>query len=448
MTERWSRRTLLAALGTAAVAGCLSDGDPGSGAGNPGDETSTTSPTPAATPTRSASPTDVHTVSGTDREPGTPSRTDTAASDPSTGTGAPTPDGTPTTPSSVESDWPVPGADAGRSNAVSGASGPTEAVAELWRFSAPAELSDPVLADGTLYVGSDEGRVNAVDAATGDRLWNASTGDTAGTPRVVDGRLFAPLASGIVALDLSNGDEQWFVETPNRRGSLVADHGVYWIDESGPTVVALSPADGSERWRTDLDDPWEPRIFASATRVFVSSGPYDNRYWRLGVEDGTQYNDPPRRGADFPAEQCHRAGTVYAVDAFFGNVDAKPVADGGVSWNQGVPPGGEAGGGLLAVGDERVYYTANMDDEPGLTALSVADGSEEWTADVTPAITARPAVGSDAVVLQTDDGLRSFDPEDGSRQWASGVDTGSGVVVADDLVFTTVGSAVVASRAP
>jgi len=446
MAERLSRRALLAALGTAAVAGCLSDDDPGAGVGTPGDGTPTSTPTPASTPT--ASPTDVHTVSGTDPGPGTPSQTATSGNDPSTGTDASTPEGTPATPSSVESDWPVPSADAGRSNAVPEATGPTDAVAELWRFSAPAELSDPVLADGTLYAGRADGRVHAVDAATGDRLWDAATGDSAGVPSVVDGRLFAPIGSGIVALDPANGDEQWYVETPNRRGSLVADHGVYWIDESGPTVVALSPADGSEQWRTDIADPWEPRIFADENRVFVSSGPYDNRYWRLDAADGTQYNDPPRRGADFPAEQCYRAGTVYAVDAFFGNVDAKPVSDAGASWNQGVPPGGGAGGGLLAVDDERVYYTANVDDEPGLTALSAESGSEEWTADVTPAITARPAVGSDAVVVQTDDGLRSFDPADGSRQWASAVDTGAGVVVADDLAFTTVGSAVVAYRAP
>jgi outer membrane protein assembly factor BamB len=386
-------------------------------------------------------------VSGTDREPGTPSRTDSPENDPSTGTDASTPERTPTTPSSVESAWPVPGADAGRSNAV-GTAGPTEAVAELWRFSAAAELSDPVVAEGTLYAGRADGRVHAVDAATGERLWGAATGDSAGTPAVVDGQLFAPLGSGIVALDPANGSQQWFVETPNRRGWLATDHGVYWIDESGPTVVALSPADGTEQWRTEIADPWQARIFASENRVFVSSGPYDNRYWRLDAADGTQYNDPPRSGADFPAEQCYRAGTVYAVDAFFGNVDAKSVSDAGVDWNQGVPPGGGSAGGLLAVGDDRVYYTANMDDEPGLTALSVDDGSEEWTADVTPTITARPVVGSDAVVLQTDDGLRSFDPADGSRQWASGVDTGSGVVVADDLAFTTVGSAVVAYRAP
>jgi len=439
MTERWSRRTLLTSLGALAVAGCTSDEDAS------GTDPPTGSPSPAVTPTPSASPTDVHTVSGTDRD-GTPSSTETDSPESPTETAASIPEGTPTAPASVESDWPVPGADAGRSNAV-GATGPTDAVAELWRVSASG-LSSPVLGDGTLYVGGDDGTVRAMDATTGASKWTASVGGAAGTPRVVDNTVFVPISGGVVALAPDRGRERWRVETPNRRGLLVAPHGIYWIDESGPTVVALGLADGSERWRTDIADPWQPRVFASDDRVFVSSGPYDNRYWRLDAGDGTQYNDPPRRGADFPAEQCHRAGTVYAVDAFFGNVNAKPVSDAGASWGQGVPPGGEAGGGLVAVGDEHAYYTANVDDEPGLTALATDSGSEEWTAEVTPTILGRPAVADGAVVVPTDDGLRSFDPADGSQQWASGVETGSRVVVADDLVFTTAGSAVIAYRAP
>jgi len=440
MTERWSRRALLGSLGALAVAGCTSDEDAS------GTDPPTDSPPPAATPTPSASPTDVHTVSGTDRD-GTPSSTGTDSPGSPTETAASTPEGTPTAPASVETDWPVPGADAGRSNAVDTA-GPTEAVAELWRVSAGGGLSSPVLADGTLYVGGDDGTVRALDATTGESRWTTSVGSAARTPRVVDGTVFVPTAGELVALAPDRGRERWRVETPNRRGLLATAHGVYWVDESGPTVVAFELADGSERWRTDIADPWESRVFASDDRVFVSSGPYDNRYWRLDAADGTQYNDPPRRGADFPAEQCYRAGTVYAVDAFFGNVDAKPVSDAGASWGQGVPPGGEAGGGLVAVGDEHAYYTANVDDKPGLTALSTDSGNEEWTAEVTPTILGRPAVADGAVVVPTTDGLRSFDPADGSQQWASGVDTGSGVVVADDLVFTTVAGSVAAYRPP
>ncbi|MEF8853436.1 MAG: PQQ-binding-like beta-propeller repeat protein [Haloarculaceae archaeon] len=439
MTERWSRRALLASIGAVAVAGCTSSDGPG------GTAPPTDSPTPAPTPTRTASPTDVHTVSGTDRD-GTPSTTETASPGSPTETGAATPDGTPTAPASVGSDWPVPGADAGRSNAVP-AAGPTEAVAELWRVSAGTSLSAPVLAGSSVYVGGDDGTVRALDAATGESRWSVPAGDSAGTTRVVDGSVFVPVDGGLVALAPGDGREQWRVDTPDRRGLLVATHGVYWVDESGPTVVALG-LDGDERWRTDIADPWEPRVFASEDRVFISSGPYDSRFWRLTVDTGEQLNRDPRRGADFPAEQCYRDGTVYAVDAFFGNVDATAVTDTGSGWRASVPPGGEAGGGLVAVGADRVYYTANVDDEPGLTALSRSDGRVAWTAEVSPTILGRPAVGTDSVVVPTTDGLRGFDPADGNQQWASGVDVGDRGALADDLVFTTVDGSVVAYRPP
>jgi len=446
VTDDLSRRAVLAALGTAAVAGCLSEGDPGPATEIPGDETPTTSPMPAGTPTRS--PTDVHTVSGTEPGPGTPSRTDSPGSDPSTGTGAPTPEETPTVPPPIESDWPVPGADAGRSNAVDAAAGPTDDVVQLWFFDGGTDLSAPVLADGTLYVGGADGTVWALDARSGGTRWSTSAGTSAGTPHLVDGRLFVPVDGGLVALDPADGSERWRVETTGRRGLVVAEHGVYWIDERGPTVVALSPADGSERWRTDIAEPWESRVFASENRVFVSCGPYDTRFWRLDAETGEQYNESPRRGADFPAEQCYRSGTVYGVDAFFGNVDATAVSDAGAGWSQGVPPGGEAGGGLVAVGDERVYYTANVDDEPGLTALSTTDGTVEWQADVPSTVTGRPAVASEAVVVPTAEGLRSFDPAEGSEQWATDATAGSELLVADDIVYTTAETSVVAYRPP
>jgi len=438
MTDRRTRRAFLASIGAVAVAGCTSSDDPS------GTEPPTDSPSPVPTPTRTPSPTDVHTGSGTDRD-GTPSTTETTSPESPTDTDAPTPEGTPTAPDSVESDWPVPGAESGRSNAVA-AAGPTEAVAELWRVTAGGGLSDPVLADGTLYVGGDDGTVRALDATTGESRWTASVDAPAGTPRVVEGPVFVPLPGELVALAPGDGSQQWRVETPNRRGLLAAGHGLYWVDESGPTVVALAH-DGSERWRTDIADPWEPPLFASDDRVFLSSGPYDNRFWRLDAANGEQLNKDPRRGADFPAEQCYRDGTVYAVDAFFGNVDAKAVTDAGVGWGQGVPPGGEAGG-LVSVGPDRVYYTANVDDEPGLTVLSREDGSVEWTADLSPTVVGRVAVGTESAVVPTTDGLRAFDPADGSRLWASGVPTGRDVVVADDLVFTTVDGSVVAYRAP
>ena len=107
MPDTWSRRTLLASAGVAALAGCLGGDD------DPGD-------TPTETPT------------------------DTPEADTATATPTATAEPTPATPDSVDSAWPVPDHDSGRSNYAPGASGPTDPVAQLWTTAVGASLSAPV----------------------------------------------------------------------------------------------------------------------------------------------------------------------------------------------------------------------------------------------------------------------------------------------------------------
>jgi outer membrane protein assembly factor BamB len=38
-------------------------------------------------------------------------------------------------------------------------------------------MSSPALSDTAVYVGSDDGRLYAIDIATGQELWNFPTGD-------------------------------------------------------------------------------------------------------------------------------------------------------------------------------------------------------------------------------------------------------------------------------
>ena len=386
-----SRRALLAALGTAALAGC-STGDP------PGD-TATDTPTP---------------------EPPEP-------------------------PAAVETDWPAPAYDAGLSNGTA-AAGPAEPVAELWRVEADARLSTPVVAGNTLYVGGTDGVVRAVDARTGDRRWTESVEEAAGAPRVVDDRLFVPTDGALVALG-PDGSEQWRVETPDRTALLATVDSVYWLADREPPVVIALARDGSERWRTELADPWEPPLFAGAGRVFVSSGPYDSRFWQLDPDTGERLGDAPRSGHDFPAEQFARDGTVYAAEPFFGAVRATDI-DGDDGWSQGTAPAGGAGGGLLAGDDERVYYTSNVDDEPNVFALSATDGAVAWTATLDGVVTGRPMAASEAVLVPTDAGVVCLDPDDGTPLWTRTAGFGGRFVVADDLVFAARDGTVTAFRPP
>src|ERR1700691_3556891 len=50
--------------------------------------------------------------------------------------------------------------------------------------------SSPAVADGVVYVGSNDGNVYALDAKTGANLWSFTTGGGASSPAVVDGVVY------------------------------------------------------------------------------------------------------------------------------------------------------------------------------------------------------------------------------------------------------------------
>jgi len=406
-----SRRALLASLGAAAVAGCLT-GDTGTATG-----TNEPTPTDTSTPTDGPTPTD------------TP---------------------TPEPPERVESSWPAPGHDSGLSNYAPDATGPTEQVAELWRVETGPTLSAPVVADGTLYVGGADGNARAFDARTGEKQWTQSVGSAAGAPWALDGRLHVPTEEAVVTLDPADGSESWRVETTARQALLVADHGLYWLSgQSTPTAVAAGRDGSGERWRTDLDDPWEPRLFTGSGSVFVPSGTHDSRFWTLDPASGDIVGDHPRRGNDFPAEQFHRDGRVYAADAFFGTIRATGVGDGVDGWSAGVPPGGRDAG-LLSGGGERAYYTSAIDDKPNVVALSTADGATEWTANVNGSPVGRVVAADGVALVPTKEGVDALDPDSGDELWRVSADAalGTDFVVVDDLLYATDGRTVRAYRPP
>ncbi|MFB6176125.1 MAG: PQQ-binding-like beta-propeller repeat protein [Halobaculum sp.] len=436
MSDPRSRRALLAALGTVTLGGCTAEDRFGTATQSP---TGTASATDTATATDSPSPTD--------------------ATESETATDSPTPTAEP--PTELRSAWSMPAADSGLSNAQPAASGPTTAVRPLWRVTAQAELSTPVVAGSRLFVGGDDGVVRVFDARTGKRKWSKSVGTRTGAPWVESGRCVVPTETGIVALAVADGRELWRVETPSRGGRLgdvesgvlVASHGVYWTQRGGegsdgapPRLVALDASDGTERWRVDLGDAWEPRPFASDEFVFVPSGTRDFRFWQFEASSGDQIGDDPRYGADFPGERCYAGGRVYAVDGFFGGVKATAVTDEGTGWQVDVPPGG--GVSSLAVGSELVFYTSNA-EKGGVIALSRSDGSRAWRKKPESEITGRPVVADEALLVPTKAGHVCLDPTDGTELWTA--DLGprrDGVIVVDDVVYAVEGSELRAFRPP
>jgi hypothetical protein len=182
----------------------------------------------------------------------------------------------------------------GNIHAINAATG-----APVWRFESEARLWDASLraADGIMVcAGRQGGLLTCLDTATGSTLWTAELGlEVQSRPALVNGRLYAPAThvgtsldnnyegqASLFALDAATGDILWEAVTDNyilRRpivaGDLVITGGTHLSEESGdnpPTLIyAFDSATGEERWRYESDDGLI-RWLAAVDEVVVFSG--------------------------------------------------------------------------------------------------------------------------------------------------------------------------------
>ncbi|TET28854.1 MAG: hypothetical protein E3J73_00245, partial [Candidatus Bathyarchaeum sp.] len=108
--------------------------------------------------------------------------------------------------------------------------------------------SSPAVADGLVYVGSNDDNIYALDASTGTVIWNYTTGDdVASSPAVADGVVFVGSNDkNLYALNASSGTLLWSYTTLEKVVSSPAvangavyfgsyDHLVYAIGDSSPS---------------------------------------------------------------------------------------------------------------------------------------------------------------------------------------------------------------------
>jgi len=147
----------------------------------------------------------------------------------------------------------------------------------LWEFRCgDAVLAAPAVAAGRVFVGSYDGHVYALDAETGQLVWKHDTRKpVVSTPAVADGRVIVGSRSyDLVALDMAAGTPVWqrylwfsWVES----SPVVRDGVVYVGSSDAAAVFAFDAATGAPRWKTDVWGwAWgEPAV--TARRVLVGT---------------------------------------------------------------------------------------------------------------------------------------------------------------------------------
>ncbi len=167
-----------------------------------------------------------------------------------------------------------------------------------WEFTSGGAVSScPAIgADGTLYIGSDDNNVYALDGATGAKRWIFTTGGHVYAAAAVgaDGTVYVGSRdSNVYALDGATGAKLWAFDTGAEVLSSVAvgEDGTVYLGPTGPgrTAYALNGATGTKKWEFIVGGGglvWSsPSIGADGT-VYFGNG--TNEVYALDGETGAQ----------------------------------------------------------------------------------------------------------------------------------------------------------------
>ena len=172
---------------------------------------------------------------------------------------------------------------------------------EVWRFSAGENngrdpvYTTPTLAEGVVYAGNNSNKIFAIDAETGEGIWQSNVGSAVhGSPTVVDGVVYSSTLRGgpddsgrVIALNAATGDEIWRFALGESTHEPVAIHDdqVIAVCEDG-IVYALDSLTGSENWRFQTGGEIRSPASIANNKVFVPSD--DGNLYALALETGDE----------------------------------------------------------------------------------------------------------------------------------------------------------------
>ncbi|MFH5797998.1 PQQ-binding-like beta-propeller repeat protein [Haladaptatus sp. CMAA 1911] len=298
--------------------------------------------------------------------------------------------------------------------------------------------SSPVVAGDTVFVAiglprgsrdTDEGGLLALDATTGDLRWAATLPEGgSGTPAVADGLVFVGSNDrALTTFDAASGDVEWRTKTGAPAGTPVVAGGHVYVGDRAGTVHAFRRTDGNLRWRY-------------GQRTLTSLGSFlSDKTWRIrakpAVTDDTVY-------------VTTGIGEEGSVSTDAGNLIALSRSDGEERWryeyrtrygNYDVPRAPVVADGTVFVGDATLH------------AVDAADGTRRWRFNSGYEVVSAPAV-HDGTVYVSSKNVYALSADDGSERWrfvnlaepngmmSRRVPMESAPVVTEDTVFVGAGA--------
>ncbi len=291
--------------------------------------------------------------------------------------------------------------------------------------------SSPAVVNGIVYVGSHDGKLHALEAATGQVRWTATTGDwISSSPTVSYGLVYVGSNDNkLYALEAATGQVRWTATTGD------------WISSS-PTVANGQVYVGSwDRKLYAFDAIIGETLWTATTEERISSSPaVSNGLAYIGSEDGRLYafdagtgemRWSAPTGERISSSPALADGIVY-VGSYDGKLYAFDAITGEVLW---VAVTGDQVWSSPAVADGVVYSGSN---DKQLYAFEADSGRLRWSFAAGDAIYSSPMVANGVVYVGSHDSkLYALEAASGQKIWSASTGDwiSSSPAVANGMVF-------------
>jgi outer membrane protein assembly factor BamB len=271
--------------------------------------------------------------------------------------------------------------------------------------------SSPAVAYGLVYIGAGDGRLYALNAATGIIRWSYNTGSPIdSTPVLADGTIyFGNNNSWAYALNAVNGHVRWAIPLRGDHGietrPAIAGTTLYVLDGGngiiGPSkLYALNVANGKIRWSIEGSFDSSPAVLGGI--VFVSG----NQLYALSAANG--HIRWVYRAGGQPTGPVAEYGTVFAGDGD-GTLYAFNASTGRIRWSYTIPAAYVNQYKIVGVGSvifaRNTLYVGGIDGVE--YAFDATNGSIRWAFfnfDLLPSV-GNPASADGTVYMGTTDAV-------------------------------------------
>ena len=267
-----------------------------------------------------------------------------------------------------------------------------------WSFKAGSWVeSSPTVVNGVVYFGSNDGKMYAVDASTGQKIWDFQTPYALKSTPAVAGNMiyFGSDDYYIYALDIRTGQKVWeFATEGHVMSSPVVANGIVYIGSQDMACYAFNAESGRFRLKMKTYEVLSsPAV--SGTTVYFTSRNY------LFAMDGEARN--------WPGEEDLRP---WWLQFYAFRLAPPPPPRSGVLW--GLSIAFSASNTTPVVGGNSLYTTGDSK----ILKVDLIQKKVTWSFKTGATVNSSPALANGVIYVGSDDGrLYAINAEDGSQLW-------------------------------